>query len=215
MTIDELRLKLDEISTISNAEWLASLDARKIAELEFHNKERNKDRPKQLSQDEYERFYGNKKYYSTVARSSRFVENWIMKNSGGKIFLDYACGNGQQAILAAKHGAALSIGLDISDESILNAKNDAAASNIPNVMFLQADAENTRLPDSCVDVIICSGMLHHLDLTRAFPELSRILKPGGTILAVEALNCNPPRHPVAIATLDASRRLRFGPSSLP
>ena len=34
-------------------------------------------------------------------------------------------------------------------------------------------------------------MLHHLDLSYALPELRRILKPGGKILAVEALDYNP------------------------
>jgi hypothetical protein len=34
-------------------------------------------------------------------------------------------------------------------------------------------------------------MLHHLDLSFAFPELRRILAPGGKILAVEALDYNP------------------------
>jgi SAM-dependent methyltransferase len=34
-------------------------------------------------------------------------------------------------------------------------------------------------------------MLHHLDLSYAFPELRRVLRPGGRILAVEALNYNP------------------------
>ena len=34
-------------------------------------------------------------------------------------------------------------------------------------------------------------MLHHLDLSYALPELRRILKPGGVILAVEALDYNP------------------------
>ena len=43
----------------------------------------------------------------------------------------------------------------------------------------------------CIDAIICSGMLHHLDLSYAFYELRRILKPGGIILAVEALDYNP------------------------
>lgn len=60
-----------------------------------------------------------------------------------------------------------------------------------NVRFFQADAENTKLPDNSIDRIICSGMLHHLDLSYAFPELRRILKPGGKILAVEALDYNP------------------------
>jgi SAM-dependent methyltransferase len=56
---------------------------------------------------------------------------------------------------------------------------------------LQADAENTELPENSIDTIICSGMLHHLDLSYAFPELRRILAPGGRILAIEALNYNP------------------------
>jgi len=47
------------------------------------------------------------------------------------------------------------------------------------------------LPDDSIDVVICSGMLHHLDLSYAFPELRRILSLGGKILAVEALDYNP------------------------
>ena len=34
-------------------------------------------------------------------------------------------------------------------------------------------------------------MLHHLDLKHAFPELERLLAPGGTIFCVEALDYNP------------------------
>ena len=34
-------------------------------------------------------------------------------------------------------------------------------------------------------------MLHHLDLSYTIPEIRRILKPGGKILAVEALDYNP------------------------
>jgi SAM-dependent methyltransferase len=97
-----------------------------------------------------------------------------------------------RAIDAAKAGAALSIGLDISSVSIANARRDAAAAGVAaNTYFVQADAENTKLPDHSIDVAICSGMLHHLDLSYAFPELRRILAPGGKILCVEALDYNP------------------------
>ena len=97
------------------------------------------------------------------------------------MFLDYACGNGDMTLAAARHGAKLSIGLDISSVSIRNAERTAHDEKIDNTYFLQADAENTKLPDGCIDVIICSGMLHHLDLSYAFPELRRILKPGGIL----------------------------------
>lgn len=81
--------------------------------------------------------------------------------------------------------------MDISSVSIQNAKIIAENKGITNIRFFQADAENTKLPNDSIDVIICSGMLHHLDLSFAFYELRRILKPGGIILAVEALDYNP------------------------
>ena len=47
------------------------------------------------------------------------------------------------------------------------------------------------LQDNSIDALVCCGMLHHLDLSFAFPELRRILKPGGKTLAIEALDYNP------------------------
>jgi SAM-dependent methyltransferase len=40
-------------------------------------------------------------------------------------------------------------------------------------------------------VVICAGVLHHLDVTRAFPEIERVLAPGGRVIALEALDYNP------------------------
>jgi ubiquinone/menaquinone biosynthesis C-methylase UbiE len=73
----------------------------------------------------------------------------------------------------------------------VNARKNAKSLGLTNTYFFQADAENTHLPDRCVDTIVCSGMLHHLDLSYAFPELRRILAPSGKIMCVEALNYNP------------------------
>jgi len=186
-----LLAKIDEIDKISDKDWKESLSQRKVAELAFHDKDRDTKRIQETqSSDTYEKFYGNRKYYAVTRRSNQYVKDWIARESKGKVFLDYACGNGGNAIFAAQNGAALSLGFDISGVSVANARN-AAASGGGNIRFFQADAENTKLPDNCIDVIVCSGMLHHLDLSYAFPELRRILKPGGKILAVEALDYNP------------------------
>ena len=192
MNIQDLNSHIDKIDKISEQSWKDSLVARKIKELEFHDRDRNSNFVKSSeANDTYEKFYGNRKYYNITQRSKSYVNNWIKTKSKDKIFLDYACGNGSNAILAAESGALLSLGLDISSLSIKNAKAISGKKNLNNIRFFQADAENTLLPNDSIDVIICSGMLHHLDLSYAFYELRRILKPGGVILAVEALDYNP------------------------
>jgi ubiquinone/menaquinone biosynthesis C-methylase UbiE len=193
MNQEKLHEAIDVIDKIGDLNWRNNLNDRKLKELEFHDLDRDIDLKKEISQDieNYNELFGNRKYYSTVRRSRLFVQEWITKNSKDKVFLDYACGEGENAISAARAGASLSLGFDISSVSVNNARNQAAKENLLNVRFFQADAENTALPDACVDVILCSGMLHHLDLSYAFPEMRRILKPGGRILAVEALDINP------------------------
>lgn len=190
--VDAIRDAIAKIDRISNDRWMAMLDERKRKELEFHDRDRDRRAIADLDSDTYEKFYGNKKYYAATEDSKRYVEDWIRSRAPGRVFLDYACGNGENAIRAARAGAALSIGLDISRVSVTNARGDAAAAGVADrCVFVQADAENTMLPDHSVNVVICSGMLHHLDLSYAFPELRRILAPGGAILAVEALDYNP------------------------
>ncbi|MFH0865211.1 MAG: class I SAM-dependent methyltransferase [Bacteroidota bacterium] len=191
MNIIELRTCIKEIQKITDDEWMKSLDERKLKELEFHDKDRDKSRVESMDKDSYEKYYGNKKFYKTVRKSKEYIDGWIKQNAKDKVFLDYACGDGEKAIIAAKSGANLSLGLDISSVSVRNAQEQANMLGLDNAVFFQADAENTNLPDHSIDIILCAGMLHHLDLNFAFPELARILAPGGKILCGEALAYNP------------------------
>ena len=192
MNVTLLRNRLNEIGSIPNKQWIGELSERKKEELEFHDRDRDQERIQSLNRKDFNKYYGNRKFYGGVSLSRGYVDRWISEHILNRVFLDYACGSGSYAINAAKAGAILSIGLDLSPVSIENAKREALHQGVAdNTVFIVADAEKTLLPDNSIDFMICSGMLHHLDLSYAFPEMRRILKPGGKILAVEALNYNP------------------------
>src|SRR5207245_1644472 len=82
--------------------------------------------------------------------------------------------------------------IDISGVSIQNARRAAQDRGLEDrTYFLRTDCEETGLPSSSVDIVVCAGVLHHLDVTRAFLEIQRILAPGGRVMAFEALDYNP------------------------
>ncbi len=164
--------------------WVDSLEARKVAELEFHNALRDHQLPADSA--------GNAKFYAASGDAAAYAHQWIAENCRGKVVLDLACGDGALSLRAANEGAALCIGVDLSDVSIQHAAHSAHAQGLSErAIFVQADAENTGLPDQSIDVVLCSGMLHHLDLSYAFPEIRRVLKPGGAAFGWEALAYNP------------------------
>jgi ubiquinone/menaquinone biosynthesis C-methylase UbiE len=190
--MDALLNKLKSLQISKPRDWVHNLEDRKKEELSFHDLDREREDTDVIEKQQELDMHANRKFYSVTKDSNDYVENWIAKNSKGKVCLDYACGLGTTCIKSAKSGATLGIGVDISGVSVMNARKFAEDEGLKDkCFFYQGDCEATELPDNSVDVIFCLGMLHHLDLTRAFPEMHRILKPGGKVLAVEALAENP------------------------
>lgn len=184
----QLLSALREAARNRDSDWLQSLCPRKLDELSFHDQWRD-----ESSEENHDKSWQtNSKFYATTGASTKYLHDWIRENAPGKILLDYACGNGTTSIFAAKAGAKLAVGIDISDVSVKNAENAALHAGVSDkTYFLQSDCENTDLPDNSVDIVICNGMLHHLDLSYALPELRRILKPGGVCFCYESLADNP------------------------
>lgn len=182
MEIDAIRQAVAKIeSKTTSEEWFNSLEDRKKEEAEFHD----------FSHDE-DTALDNKKFYTTNRVSHEYLQNWLKSNSKDKVFLDYACGNGVESVKVAKYGARLVMGIDISPGSVANAKALAEKEGVADkCLFFVGDCENTELPESCIDVVLCAGVLHHMNLDFVYPELQRIMVPGGKLLAVEALNYNP------------------------
>jgi ubiquinone/menaquinone biosynthesis C-methylase UbiE len=188
---EELLTSLERLRFRTSEEFQGQLDERKRLERQWANFSRDKEHP-QDTHGTSEQVRGNAKWYSTTKLSHQYLDQWLANHVAGKTVLDYACGNGDQVLDAAQKGANIAIGIDVSDVSIRNAACEAERLGLSDkCVFLEGDCENTGLPDNSVDVILCFGVLHHLDLSYAYPEMHRILKPGGCVLAAEALNYNP------------------------
>ena len=132
----------------------------------------------------------NSRFYHLGRVNHEFHRRWLLERCRGKRVLDFCCGAGATAIWLAESGAE-AYGIDISRVSIERGREEAERRGVGRkVKLIVGDAENTGFEDGFFDCINASGVLHHLDLDRAYAELARILKPDGEIVAVEALRHN-------------------------
>jgi ubiquinone/menaquinone biosynthesis C-methylase UbiE len=145
--------------------------------------------------DAFNYHFSNTKFYSIIHSSEEYQYNWLKKRcTNGVKVLDFACGNGENGIYAAKCDAD-SIGIDISPEGVANANLNAEQAGVADhCKFEVMDGENMTFPDNTFDLGIEYGALHHVDLDKAMAELRRVLKPCGEMICVEALRHNPLIH---------------------
>jgi SAM-dependent methyltransferase len=54
----------------------------------------------------------------------------------------------------------------------------------PSVRALPGSAESIPLPDASVDAVLCGQSMHWFDLSRALPEIARVLVPCGVLGAL-------------------------------
>lgn len=165
------------------------MDARKQDEIQFAN-QRMRDLAV-LGREKFEQKYSNGKFYVIERQSEGYIDRWLKEHCPSKTVLDYCCGCGVMSKRIASFGANVH-GIDISNESIETSRTMLQECGYQEQTSFQVmDAEKMTFPDSSFDVVVCSGVLHHLDVRAAFPEIARVLKPGGRVLAMEALGYNP------------------------
>jgi ubiquinone/menaquinone biosynthesis C-methylase UbiE len=143
----------------------------------------------------FKEHFSNVKYYSIQKSLEEYETAWLRDRcKPGTKVLDYCCGSGENGILAAKFGATV-VGIDISPEGIANAEENARTAGVGALCSYEVmDGEDLKFPDNTFDVIVVYGALHHVDLDRAMAECTRVLRPGGQMLALEALRHNPIIH---------------------
>ena len=153
--------------------------ARLERERDFHNARfEHDDREAQL------------KYYDAIADCFRDYQARVDQLTVGADILEYGCAYGDNALrLAATARSAT--GIDISDVAIEKGRARARQRGLANVRLEAMNAEAMDFPDASFDLVFGSGIIHHLDIDRAFAEIARVLRPGGRAVFVEPLGLNP------------------------
>jgi phospholipid N-methyltransferase len=107
--------------------------------------------------------------------------------SKNSLVLEAGCGVGAQTkIIASKNPDSDFISIDLSEDSIKEAKQLIKSLDIKNVEIRQADIYKLPFKDETFDnVIICFVLEHLHNPILALKELKRVLKKGGTMIAIE------------------------------
>jgi len=102
----------------------------------------------------------------------------------GEVVLDLGSGGGIDVILSAKRvgPTGTAYGLDMTDEMLALAQQNAREAGIPNVHFLKGLIEAIPLPADSVDVVISNCVINlSADKPAVLTEIARVLRPGGRI----------------------------------
>lgn len=131
------------------------------------------------------------KFYAVTSNSRMRYRDLILKDVRGKRVLEYGCGPGSSAFEIARRGGRV-VGIDISRVGLdLAAKRAKAEGVSDRTEFMLMNAEELSFADASFDLIVGTGILHHLDLEKSYAELARVLKPGGVAVFSEPLGHNP------------------------
>jgi len=103
----------------------------------------------------------------------------------GAVVLDLGSGGGIDAFLAAKKVGPEGkvIGVDMTEEMVRLAKENAERMKVENVEFRLGEIESLPLEDEMFDVLISNCVINlSPDKDKVFSEAFRVLKPGGRVL---------------------------------
>jgi len=113
--------------------------------------------------------------------------------------VDLGCGTG----LSTRFWAGCAdrvVGVDADAEMLATAREESPEATIE---FHHAPADDSGLAADSADIVTCSQALHWMDPARIFPEVARILRPGGVFAAYD---CDWPPMTSSLAVVESYRR---------
>jgi len=119
----------------------------------------------------------------------------------GSTVLEAGCGVGAQTVtLAARSPDARFTSVDVSADSVAEAKRRTERAGLTNVEFRQGDIFELPFGAESYDhVFVCFVLEHLAQPVEALAALDRVLKPGGTITVIEGDHGSAYFHPDSAA----------------
>ncbi|HVB81203.1 MAG TPA: class I SAM-dependent methyltransferase [Candidatus Binataceae bacterium] len=109
--------------------------------------------------------------------SNPYLDRQYFNQFAGKRVLEIGCGAGPATCLFASFGAAIT-SVDLTQSAV-----EMTHLHEPRATVLQMDAEALTFADASFDHVFSWGVIHHTaNPTKAFGEIARVLRPGGTAL---------------------------------
>ena len=156
-------------------------DGRIYREKEFHDSRFSECEDGRLAQS---------KFYSAADIAKQNYLKIIRALACNKRVLEYGCG-GESSILGNSNDFISLDAIDISTSAIdLSKRLFVNHPKISNVKFTEMNAEDMTFEDSSFDLVVGSGIIHHLEIEKAYREINRVLAAGGKAVFFEPLGHN-------------------------
>lgn len=111
------------------------------------------------------------------------ILNTLPINSSTKL-IDLGCGTGQTLVYLARTYPCKALGVDINEQMLFKASQRLKSENL-YIELVCADVMNLPFPTDSFDIALSESVTLFTSIDKALNEYARVLKPGGTLIAIE------------------------------